>query len=81
MATLFYNSNYKIWFGNSTDDIPSNLMKGDLAYFFDTNKNVRYNGTSFVDYVINTDTTLETGDLEIGAVEIKNSTDDTRATV
>ena len=78
---LVYNANYKMWFGESTDDIPSNLMKGDLAYFFDTDKNVRYNGTTFVDYIVNTDTTLEVGDIEIGAVEIKNSTDDTRATV
>jgi hypothetical protein len=78
---LVYNSNEKMWFGNSTDDVPTNLMKGDMAFFFDTGKNVRYNGAAFVDYVVNTDTTLYTGDLEIGAVELKDATTDTRAII
>jgi len=81
MAYLKFNPKLLKWYGNSGDSVPDGLQVGDKAYFFNTSNNVVYNGTTFVDDVVNTDTTLEVGDLEIGAVEIKNATDDTRATV
>lgn len=107
LAYLIWNAKYSMWFGDSTDDVPNGLMKGDMVYFLDSQKYVRYNGSSFVDdknisvmpagannvgdviadvydsnnHVLKTSATINVGDIEIGAVEIKDATTDTRAVV
>jgi hypothetical protein len=81
MPSLIWNPVEKSYFGNSTDDIPNGLRAGDKAFFFDEEKHKIFNGTAFVDNIINTNSVFEVSDLQIGAVEIKNATNDTRATV
>jgi hypothetical protein len=81
MSILKWNPKYNMYYGNSDSTIPDNMMIGDLVYFFDTQKNMRYNGTSFVQYFLNTDTTLEVGDIEIGAVELKDAATSNRAVI
>lgn len=77
---------YRLWVGLSTDDKPSNtdgVRNGDKFIEVDTSKEYRYNltGTAWVQFKQKIDVDLEVSDLQIGAIEIKNSTDDTRATV
>jgi hypothetical protein len=81
MASLKYNPKTLKYYGESTYDTPAGLQVGDKAYFFNTEKNVVWDGDSWVDDKVNTDTVLETGDLEIGAVELKDATSDTRSTI
>ena len=61
------------------DDTGGANTKKVLAYGWDGSNKVRLKVNSSGQ--LDTTATVQTGDIEIGAVEIKNATDDTRATV
>ena len=82
MAFLIWNAKYETYYGNSTDDIPSEVAVGDKAYFFDTSKHKVFNGTTFADDIMNTSTALDVGDVALNSdVVIVDTTTDTPATV
>lgn len=76
-----YVPRFNEYVGLSTDDKTVIAQDNNIVYYTDTKKREIYSGGVWSEYVLNTDTSLTTGDLQIGAVEIKNSTDDTRAGV
>lgn len=83
MAAVLIPSNAPKYLALSTDIADNKIIgcsyAGALVYLTDTKvwKTVKEDLT-LADYVIETSATLEVGDIEIGAVEIKNSTTDDR---
>jgi hypothetical protein len=78
---------YGLWVGLSTDSKPTladdGVHNGDRFLEIDTSKEYRYNltGTAWVQFKQLVDAELEVGDLQIGAVEIKNSDTDDRVEI
>lgn len=76
-----YLADEKIYIGLSTDDRTGFTYEGMKIYLTDLEKTIICHEDTWSDYIVNTSANINVGDIEIGAVEIKNSTDDTRATV
>ena len=76
---LKYNPKTLKYYGESTYDTPDGLQVGDKAYFFNTEKNVVWNGTTWIDDMVNTDAFVSnTSPIEVTSGASKSSVTHTR---
>lgn len=77
-----YSDRFREWSILSTETKPTaGVRPGDELVEINTSKRYKWDATNTTWVELIPKVQMETGDFEIGAVEIKNSTDDTRATV
>lgn len=67
--------------GLSVDDKSSIVTDGAIIYYTDTETREIYHSGLWTPYTLNTDTTVQVSDIQIGAVEIKNATSEDRLAI